>query len=113
MIDRDDIARAARNADALAEEIGLADFIARHDIDLDGLLYVCNQRALRLGLIAEGRNPNPSPGKPVGIDLKPETERLLPTFAAAWLDGFLAGLLSRHDSSHDIPGIDLSRKEQP
>jgi hypothetical protein len=106
MIDLDDIARAARYADALAEEIGFEAVFARFDLDKDGLLYMQEQRALRMAMIHEGRDPRRlSRSQPVSVQLRPASRRLMPAFGAAWLDGFLTGFTSKHDSSHDIPGI--------
>lgn len=102
MIDRDDIARAVRDSDAMAEEIGREATLTRRGVDPSGVEYVADQRALRVGLAMEGRKVDPA--KPV-VKLSEPVDALQPAFGALWVDGFLAGLTARHDPSHDIPGI--------
>ena len=106
MLNRDDIARAARYTDALSEEIGFEGVLKRYGVDKDGLLYMQEQRALRHALIYEGRNPANLPqDKPVAIQLTSASRRLMPMFGASWVDGFITGLRAQHDPSFDLPDI--------
>lgn len=96
MLTRDNIAEAARYADARAEELGLPGWAAAYDIELDGLTYVANQRALRTGMTIEGRDPRKLDQTRMSlVRLKPSTERLMPAFAATWMDGFAAGFTAK------------------
>jgi len=112
MIDYDDLARAARYNDAEAEEVGLDGWCQRHGIDLTDLLRMAEQRALRIAYMSDGRDPTKLPrDKPVPVPLSARARKQMSLFQSAVIDGFAIGVQSRHDSSHDIPGIDPNPRE--
>lgn len=92
MIGRDEIAEAARYADARMTELGLPAWMVAYDLDQEGVVYVASQRALRAGMMVEGRDPTELPQDRLSlVRLRPSTQRLLPLLTANWLDGFAAG----------------------
>lgn len=102
MLNRDDIARACRHNDAIVEESGdLPGFFTERDVDFDGLTYLAEQRALRVAMILDGQDPNPS--RPRAISLPPHLNALMPMFASLFIDGFAAGRTAEHDPQFDMP----------
>lgn len=98
MIGKDQIAEAARNADAHAEELGLPDYCKQKGIDLEGLAYVAQQRAMRAVAVSiDGRPPETFQNMRERrvIRLSPLAERLVPILAATWMDAFTAGLTAK------------------
>lgn len=92
MIGRDEIAEAARYADARMTELGLPAWMVAYDLDQDGLMYVASQRALRAAMMWEGRDPRElDPSRLSLVRLGAQGERLMPLATANWLDGFAAG----------------------
>lgn len=100
MLTKDNIAEAVRYADARSEELGTLDaYCEAEGVELSGLVYVANQRALRMAMILDGQHPNPPGAARVSaVELPPEVERLIPVFASAWLDGFNAGRTAKEDA---------------
>jgi hypothetical protein len=90
MIGKDQIAEAARYADAGAEEHGLQTYLRGHDIDHEGLMYVANQRALRAVMIERGQSPNVT--RPTPVNLTREELNRMVTYAALFMDGFVVGV---------------------
>jgi hypothetical protein len=87
MIEKETIAEAIRNMDAVAEEHqDFGKHLRMLGIDPDDLLYVANQRALRLILIDKGVNPN-RPHRSVKLTM--EESRRQNRYALAFIDGFV------------------------
>lgn len=99
MIDKDEIARATRDADARVEELGLIGWCSAYDIELSGLLYVAEQRATRAVMLGiDKRDPsilNPDILARRVVRLSPLAAQLAPLFAATWTDAFAAGFTAR------------------
>lgn len=107
MIDKDLLGEAARFNDAQAEELGLPKWAEQHDVDLQGLLYLAEQRGLRgiLTLVmgvdpATLNRPLDSPGMPV--DLPENMRALLPLIQAAVVDGICIGIKARQLRTTEI-----------
>jgi hypothetical protein len=101
MIGKDEIAEASRNADAISEEHrDLPRFWRERGVDIEGLEYVAEQRALRAGMVFDGQSPNFTRSTPVY--LSPQAERLQPLLAAVFIDGFAAGFTVK-DDEHGEP----------
>jgi hypothetical protein len=99
MIGKDEIAEAARYADARAEELGLPGWCEANGVDLTGLLYVADQRALRAAMVMEGQNPQSlSPTEFSVVKLKPSTKALIPFLTSVILDGFAIGLTAKEQT---------------
>lgn len=94
MLGKDEFAEAARYSDARAEEHGLEEYMRQLGVDVPGLVYLVNQRALRAVMTLEGRNPNV--WRTTVVKLSAEGERLLPYFASAEMDGIVIGMNVRH-----------------
>lgn len=97
MIDKDLLGEAARFNDAQAEEIGLPAFAEQHGIDLQGLLYLAEQRGLRgILTLVMGVDPAtlnmPLDAPKVPIDLPENMRALLPLIQAAVVDGICIGV---------------------
>jgi hypothetical protein len=92
VIGRDEIAEVCRNNDAIAEEHhDLPEFYREYGVDILGLAYVANQRALRAAMILDSQNPNLI--RPKEVHLSTHIQMLLPMFASIFMDGFTAGLI--------------------
>lgn len=90
MIGKDEIARAASDVDALAEEHqDLPAYWRQRGVDIEGLSYVAMQRGLRALMLMRGGNPNFG-GRPAAVKLSREDQRLQMALAAAFMDGFAA-----------------------
>lgn len=97
-IGKDAFAEAARNNDAVSEEIGLAAWCAAHNIVQEDFAYVAEQRGLRGVLLHSGRS-QPSPSHMSVYRLSSAERRLQAAFAAMWMDGVGTGLTVRRDGS--------------
>lgn len=101
MLGKDEIAEATRYADARAEELGLPGWCAAYDIELKGLMYVAEQRALRAVALGIDKRP-PDTFRDLTarrvIRLSPLAEMLAPLFAATWMDAFAAGFTAKEKS---------------
>lgn len=96
MIGRDEIAEAARYADAQAEELGLAGWALDKDLSLDGMVYVASQRALRAAMTLDGQDPRTlSKTEASLVRLPPELHDMVPLLAAVYMDGFAAGFTAK------------------
>lgn len=91
MLTQSHIARAAFDADAVVEEHGLPFWCERHEVDLEGLAYVAEQRALRMCLMMDGVRVNPNTRSYDNFTLSRMSRQMSSLFAAMWLDGFAAG----------------------
>lgn len=93
MIGKVEISTAARDADAVAEEIGLPGWAEREGVDLSGLQYVADQRALRAAyMLVDGGNPlDLQTGMFKTLRLSPAARGLMPLLTAVWVDGFAIG----------------------
>ena len=57
MITKSELADAARYTDALTEEYGLQETMRRQGIDLAGVMYIAEERALRAAMIFDSQDP--------------------------------------------------------
>lgn len=89
------LAEAARNNDAIAEEHGVEAAAEMIGLDMDALMHVADQRALRLTILAtEGPERLAAAtlgNKPTPIALGPEQKHLHRMFMLAALDGICIG----------------------
>lgn len=93
MIDRKQFAESARYMDAQAEELGFEGFVAAKGVDLPGLLYIAEQRALRAAMMADGQDPTKlSRTQLTAVNLSPGARQLMPILQAAVMDGIFIGL---------------------
>ena len=93
MIGYDEIAEVSRYLDAQSEEgRDFEDLMRARGIDPKGLVKAAEQRALRIGMIGEGRDPRQLPrDRMTNIELTPEMRRIMPALQLAYIDGFIAG----------------------
>ena|SRR5436305_270448 len=93
MIDYSTIAEASRHLDTQAEEgRELDELVRQRGIDTLGLMRAAEQRALRIAMIMDGRDPRLlSRTEKTPVDLSPETRKLLTPLQLAFVDGFMAG----------------------
>jgi hypothetical protein len=97
MIGKDELAEAARYADARAEELGLQEWAKQVGVDIDGLVYVANQRALRAAMIVDGQDPTNMPlDRMTTVRLSPAVRELLPFLTTVVIDGFALGFTAKH-----------------
>lgn len=97
MLDKDAIATACRYNDAQLAELGdsLEAWATQNEIDINGLIYVAEQRAIRAGLVASGVDPRRLSRTHFSrVALSPEQGRELPMRMALWMDAFGAGVLA-------------------
>ena|ERR1035437_5851640 len=96
MIDKDRIATAARNADREVELHSLPVWAVNHDVVLEDLTYVANQRALRGAMHFDGDDPtNRLTGE---VRLSDQAALVMTFIQAGWMDGFAAGLTVKEKS---------------
>ncbi len=96
MIGKNEIAEASRNADAITEEHeDLPGYWRERGVEIDGLTYVAEQRALRAAMMLDGQHPNQAPGSTVRLSA--EAEKLQPLLAAVFMDGFVAGFTVKNN----------------
>lgn len=92
-IGRDELAEASRYLDAMSEEHPVPFIVERYGVDIDGLVYVAQQRALRAAMVLDGQDPRLlSRTELSSVKLSPEAEALMPTLAAVVLDAIMVGL---------------------
>lgn len=93
MIDRAQLAEAARNADAIAEEIGVPAWAERQGLDPTALHYIAEQRAMRVAylIIDQGDPTVLQTGFARKLKLSATAESLMPVFMACIVDGFAIG----------------------
>ena len=83
MIGKTAFAEAARNSDALTEEYGLQQTLRRRGIDLAGVMYIAQQRALRAAMIFDGQDPTElSRTETTQVQLSPRAEEVLAVLQA-------------------------------
>lgn len=101
MIDRDDIAEAARNADAEAEQHGIREWCRMNNIDIEGLTHVATQRGLRIVLVKSDRLNElqliTTQTDPKTVRMSPQETADMVHYSTIWIDGFAAGLKVRDD----------------
>lgn len=89
---------AVRALDAAGDSgQSLEEIVAGHDVDVDSLIYMANQRALRAVLLFES-SPAPDEAK----------------YSANWIDGFMAGLKIERDRPTPIvvdDSVDGNRRQ--
>jgi hypothetical protein len=91
------VAEACTRLDALGDEgVELPQICADRDVDADELLRAAQQRALRIGMIMDGRDPHSlSRTEVTRVTLSPETTKQLNWLALAFVDGFVAAREAR------------------
>jgi hypothetical protein len=93
MIGREQFAEAARYADAGAMEHGFEEYLKQIGVDLEGLLYIADQRGTRAAMLADGQDPSRlSRTQQTVVRFSPQIRRLLPYFQSAVIDGIAIGL---------------------
>lgn len=98
MIGKDEIAKAARDADDQASELGLPGWCEANGVDLTGLLYVAEQRALRAAMVMEGQDPRTLSRTEFSVvELKPSSKALIPFLTSVILDGFAIGVTAKEE----------------
>jgi len=107
VIDQAKLAEAARRANAIAEEHGIEKWAELMDVDINALVYMANQRALRCAMLLIDRvSPlefETAAAKPVR--LSPRAESLMSLITAAEVDGLTIGLtlLAQQQSKNGKP----------
>lgn len=89
MIDKQILGIAACQNDEGVENSGFEKTIRSLSVDQQGLLYVAEQRALRMILNERGQT---MPDKKIGVLLTPEEQRRLSIYTAICVDGILIGV---------------------
>ncbi len=101
------LTEAARNNDAIAEEVGLGKAIQTFGLNMAALFHVAEQRALRLTLLTSrgeaAMREVTSSIKPMPVALTADEEALSKRFTIALLDGICIGWRGRE--------IDLNNEE--
>lgn len=92
MIDRNQIAEAARYTDALVEEVGLDEWCRLQGVDEAALAYIATQRALRLVLIQYGVKVPTGQIDPQLVQVPVSGIEKIPSFSTIWMDAFAIGL---------------------
>jgi hypothetical protein len=93
------LTEAARYGDAQCEERGLATTITENGLELDAIMYVAEQRALRITIMVS-RGPDAltamaSTGKFESVRLTASEQSMLEQFKIAYLDGLFIGWTAR------------------
>ena len=93
MITKSELADAARYTDALTEEYGLQETMRRQGIDLAGVMYIAEERALRAAMIFDGQDPTElSRTETTQVQLSPPAQEVMATLQAVALDGVAIGI---------------------
>ena len=97
-ITKSQLAEAARNTDALTEEYGLQETLRRRGIDLAGVMYIAEQRALRAAMIFDGQDPTKlSRTETTQIQLSPRAQEVMAILQAVALDGVAIGITVKQE----------------
>ena len=98
MIGKTAFADAARDADALTEEYGLRETLRRRGIDLAGVMYIAEQRALRAAMILDGQDPTElSRTETTQVQLSPRVQEVMAILQAVALDGVAIGITVKQE----------------
>jgi hypothetical protein len=102
MLTYDDLARACRENDLIAEERGLKAAVEAVGTGLVSALQVAEQRAVRAALYAAGK-PVPTDMQPINI--RPMTDAEFMRIQSAVLDGIAIGLRAalNRSTEDDLP----------
>jgi hypothetical protein len=102
MLIYDDLARACRENDMIAEERGFESAVEAVGASLAGVLLVAEQRAIRAALYAAGK-PVPTDMQPINI--RPMTDAEFMRIQSAVLDGIAIGLRAalNRSTEDDLP----------
>src|SRR6478736_991715 len=101
MIIKDALLEAARYSDARSEEHGLEEWAAQTDIDLEGLMYVARQRALRAAMMMDGQDPGLlSRTEPTQVTLGEDAEAAMTYLTAAVMDGIGIGVAASKSNDY-------------
>lgn len=94
MIDKKLLAEAARYNDAQSEELeSLEAWAEVNNINLADLIYVAEQRAGRMAMIMEGRDPTKLPRTHfTAVMLSAQSRALMPTLTMVAMDGISHGI---------------------
>ena len=91
-------AEAARNTDALTAEYGLQETLRRRGIDLAGVMYIAQQRALRAAMIFDGQDPTAlSRTETTQVQLSPRAQEVMAILQAVALDGVAIGITATQE----------------
>lgn len=99
MIGRSELAEAARNADAIAEELGIQQWANQHGVELSALHYMADQRAMRAAyLMIDGGDPiKLQTAQFQHIKLSPRAESMRTLLMGVFIDGFAVGKTVKGD----------------
>jgi hypothetical protein len=101
VIGREELSEAARYTDALAEENNYETVIQRLDADPAGLMYVAQQRALRVAMVIDGMDPRTmSRTEKTAIKLSDQAESLMTHLTALAMDGITIGMAAKQIESN-------------
>ena len=93
LITKSELAEAARNSDAFTAEYGLQETLRRRGIDLAGVMYIAEQRALRAARIFDGQDPTElSRTETTQVRLSPRAQEVMAILQAVALDGVAIGI---------------------
>jgi hypothetical protein len=92
MIGYKEIAQTTSKLDEYAKGKSLDVISRERGIDAEDLYRAARQRALRIGMLMAGQNPDELPKDRMShVTLPPEIEQNLHWLATAFVDGFIAG----------------------
>lgn len=92
MITKEQIAAACRAHDNAADMgESMPEILAKRGIDARDAIYVAEQRALRLVLLASGR-PMPDPTRMSQVALSASERKMFTQLTVMWLDGLAVGV---------------------
>lgn len=88
-----ELSEASRYTDARAEDIGFEETVNELGIEMSGLMYVAEQRALRMILIMQGRSPSEmSKTSFERISLSSNERKMMALFQSCWIDALCVGV---------------------
>lgn len=96
----DPLAEAARNVNALADEHGLEKAVELVGLEVDKMLYVSEQRGLRVLAAQDDAGPL-NPTIPTPMFLSPVQQLALVSLTAAYMDGIAIGWEARRLAEED------------
>lgn len=101
MITKDNLLEAAAYSDARSEEHGIDEWAVQNNIDLEGLMYVAKQRALRSAMIMDGQDPSLlSRTEPTQVTLSEDAEAMMLHLTALSMDGIAIGLTAKNTDNY-------------
>ena len=98
MITKSELADAARYTDALTEEYGLQETMRRQGIDLAGVMYIAEERALRAAMIFDSQDPTElSRTETTQVQLSRRAQEVMAILRAAALDRVAIGITVKQE----------------